>query len=305
MSPRIFADMQRRNVDKEFDRLPIIANSCNYAARFVSQKMSKGKHDLDLCLLTMGLLNGELLRDSRDIKKLPAAMDIANYIQYITFNQFDPPATKRRLSYLKACRIHQVSLRKAGICTRGIIWVVKDVILPSQWYNCRQRSLKRLKTGLRNFQRDRLLQLADMLDTLCAGRLACSLRKYLKTDLILKNPTAAKKHMDIMAGSIVEAMEAGTPLQIAGAYGSSKACGIFVGRHNQNMEIFTSWHAGVDMDDRWRQSHVSLGVEVQNSTGMPLLDTVKWVNGLAFFKQCDQTPVIFKWPRIWVEKAYE
>ena len=141
-----------------------------------------------------------------------------------------------------------------------------------------------------------------MLDKFCAERLAFSIRKYLQTDLTFKNVTAAKKHMDIMAGSIVEAMEAGTPLQIAGADGSSGACGIFVGKHNQNMRIFTSWHAGVDVDSSWRQSHVSLGVEVQNSTGTPLLDTVKWVNGLAFFKQCEQTPVIFEWPRIWVEK---
>jgi hypothetical protein len=304
MSTRIFADMQRRNVDRPFDLLPIVANSCNYATRFLSQEMSKGNHGLKLCLLTMGLLNGELLRDSRDIRKLPAEMEIANYMQYITFNKFDPPVTKRRLSYLKACRLHQVSLKKAGICTEGFIWVVKDAILPSQWPNCLQKSRKRLKTGLRNFQRDRLLQLADMLDKFCAERLAFSIRRYLQTDLIFTNLTAAKKHMDIMAGSIVEAMEAGTPLQIAGADGSSEACGIFVGKHNQNMKIFTSWHAGVDVDGRWRQSHVSLGVEVQNSTGTPLLDTVKWVNGLTFFKKCEQTPVIFKWPRIWVEKNY-
>jgi hypothetical protein len=37
----------------------------------------------------MGLLNGELLRNSWDIKKLPAEMDIANYMQYISFNKFD------------------------------------------------------------------------------------------------------------------------------------------------------------------------------------------------------------------------
>jgi hypothetical protein len=90
MSPRIFADVQRRHLDRRFDRLPIIANSCNYAIRFISQKMSEGNHDLELCLLTMPLLNGEVLRDSRDIKKLPAEMDITNYMRYIiSFNKFD------------------------------------------------------------------------------------------------------------------------------------------------------------------------------------------------------------------------
>jgi hypothetical protein len=111
MSTRIFADMQRSNVGRTFDRLPIIANSCNYPIRFVSQEIFKAYHDLRLCLLTMGLLNGEVPRYSRDIRMLPAEMNITNYMQYITFNKFDPPATKRRLSYLKACRLHQVSLR--------------------------------------------------------------------------------------------------------------------------------------------------------------------------------------------------
>jgi hypothetical protein len=305
MSPRIFADMQRRNVERPFDRLPIIANSCNYATRFASWEMSGSGHELELCLLTMNLLNGELLRDSRDIKKLPAEMGITNYMQYIAFNKFDPPVTGRRLSYLKACRLHRVSLQQAGIRTEGILWVVNDTLLPSTWPRCPQKSRKRHRTGLSNFQRDRLFQLADMLDISGAGSLASAIRKYLETDLIFKKKlTAAKKHMDMMAGSIVEAIGTGIPLQTAGAKGSSEACGIFIGKHDQNMTVFTSWHAGIDIDGRWRQNHVSLGVKVQNSTGTPLLDTVKWVNGLAFFKQCEQSPVIFEWPRIWVERTY-
>jgi hypothetical protein len=115
MSPRIFADMHRRNVGRPFDRLPIVANSCNYAIRFISQDMSQSDQDLELCLLTMNLLNGELLRKSQVIRRLPAEMDIVNYMQYISFNKFDPPVTKSRLSYLKACRLHHVSLQKVGI----------------------------------------------------------------------------------------------------------------------------------------------------------------------------------------------
>jgi hypothetical protein len=240
MSPRIFADMQRRNVGRPFDRLPIVANSCNYGIRFISQDMSQSDQDLELCLLTMNLLNGELLRKSQVIRKLPEEMGIVNYMQYISFNKFDPPVTKRRLSYLKACRLHRVSLQKVGIWTEGILWVVNDTFLPSTWPHCHQRRRKRHRTGLGNFQRDRLFQLADMLDTSSAEGLAFAIRKYLKNDLIFKKLTAAKKHMDIMAGSIVEAMGAGTPLQIAGARRSSEACGIFIGKQDQNLSIFTS-----------------------------------------------------------------
>jgi hypothetical protein len=99
MSTRISADMQRRNVERQFDRLPIVANSCNYATHFTLQEMFKANHDLSLCLLTMGVLNEELFRDNRDITKLPAEMNITDYVQYITFNKFDPPITNRRLSY--------------------------------------------------------------------------------------------------------------------------------------------------------------------------------------------------------------
>jgi hypothetical protein len=78
-----------------------------------------------------------------------------------------------------------------------------------------------------------------MLGVSGAEGLASAIRKYLKTDMISKKLTATKKHMYIMAGSIVQAMGAGTPLQTAGAKGSRKACGIFIGKHDQNMTIFT------------------------------------------------------------------
>jgi hypothetical protein len=139
MSIRIFADMQRSNVGRTFDRLPIIANSCSYAIRFVSQEIFKANHDLRLCLLTMGLLNGEVLRYSWDIRMLPAEMNITNYMQYITFNKFDPPAMKRRLSYLKACRLHQVSLRhymghQRYLATFSMVQLSsKELEMPPDW----------------------------------------------------------------------------------------------------------------------------------------------------------------------------
>jgi hypothetical protein len=175
MSPRIFAHVQQRNLARRFDRLPIVANSCNYAIRFVPQNMFEGNHCLNLCLLTMSLLNGKLLRDSRDIRKLPVEMDITDYMQCISFNKFGPPGMKRRLSYLKACRLHRVSLQQAGIWTEGILWVIDGTLLPSTWPHHPQRSRKRHQTGLNNFQRDRLLQLADTLGISGAEGLASAI----------------------------------------------------------------------------------------------------------------------------------
>jgi hypothetical protein len=197
MSPRIFDDMQRRNVGRSFDRLPIVTNSCHHAVRYASQRMSEGNHDVKLCMLTMNLLNEELLHDSRDTKKLPAEMDIAHYMKHISSNKFDPPATKRRLSFLKACRVYRVSLQQAGIWTKGMLWVINRTLLPSAWPRCSQKSRKRYHTGLSNFQRDRLLQLANMLGISGDGGLASAKRKCLRTDTVFKKLTTAKKHMGI------------------------------------------------------------------------------------------------------------
>jgi len=62
---------------------------------------------------------------------------------------------------------------------------------------------------------------------------------------------------------------------------------VFVSVQDSSIGKFTSWHAGIDVDGCWRESHVSLGVEVLDIGATPLLATVKWVNGLVFFKQCD------------------
>jgi ribosomal protein L31E len=48
MSPRIFADIQRRGLENPFDRLPIVANSCNYAIRLVSRNMLYSGHSVEL-----------------------------------------------------------------------------------------------------------------------------------------------------------------------------------------------------------------------------------------------------------------
>lgn len=303
MSPRIFADIQRRGLDKPFDRLPIVANSCDYAIRLVSRDMLNSGHSLGHCLLTMYLLNGEIIRDSRDIKKLPKEMDISNYMQYISFNKFDPPVKEKHLSYLKACRLHRVSLRHEGILTTGHLWEVTDIILPYTWPRPARKSRKRHNFGLNNYQRDCLFQLADFLPSSGCETLAAEIQNYLEVDTNPGKPTAAKRHMDIMAETVVEAIRTGTTLQVVGSRSSSKACGIFVGIQDPSVRIFTSWHAGIDVDNRQRESHVSLGVEVQDSVATPLLDTVKWVNGLVFFKQCHRTSVIFRWPRVWAENG--
>jgi hypothetical protein len=302
MSPRIFADMQRGRVEWRFDLLLIVANSCNYAIRFVSREMMDSGHDLKLCLLTMYLLNGKLFRDSQDIKKLPEEIDATNYMQYISFNKFDPPIARKRLSYLKACALHKVSLLQTELLTEGNLWTISDTVLPSTWPRPSQRSRKRHRTGLSNIQRDYLFNLTDVLRMSGEGLLAARLERYLETDMTHRKLSPAKRYMNKMAKLVAEAMRTGTPLRIAFSQRLGKACGVFVDLQSSCTEIFTFWHSGIDVDGRWRESHVSLAVRVQDDEGLPLLDTIKWVNGLFFLERYDKTKVIFRWPRVRTEK---
>jgi hypothetical protein len=156
MSPRIFADIQWRGLENPFDRLPIVANSYNYATRLVSRNMLYSAHSVELYLLTMYLLNGGIMRNDRQTRKLSMEMGISNYVQYISFNKFDPPVKNQRLSYLKACRLHHVSLHNEGLLTKGFLWNVTSTLLPTKWARCPRKSRKNHDFGLNNFERDRI-----------------------------------------------------------------------------------------------------------------------------------------------------
>jgi hypothetical protein len=159
----VIDDIQRRGLKSPFDRLPIVANSCNYAIRLVSRDMLKSGHSVELCLLTTYLLNGDIMRNYRHIRKLPMEMDISNYMQHISFNKFDPPAKTKRLSYLKACRLHHVSLHPEGLLTKSFLWHVTGTLLPTKWAPCPRNSRKSHDFGLNDLQRDRIFQLAGVL----------------------------------------------------------------------------------------------------------------------------------------------
>lgn len=194
-----------------------------------------------------------------------------------------------------------MSLLQAGLFTEGILWTVNDTLLPSTWPRPAQKSRKRHRPGLNDIQRNYLFHLTDVLRISGEGLLAAKLERYLETDMTHRKLGPAKKYIDKMAKSVVNAMRTGIPLRIAFAQSPRKACGIFVGIQNSNTRIFTSWNSGVDIDGRWRESHVSIVVRIENKGCLPLLDTVEWVNGLFFFRRNNRTEVVFRWPQVWTE----
>ncbi|GAB7360175.1 hypothetical protein MBLNU230_g7937t1 [Neophaeotheca triangularis] len=311
MSARIIADVQQRQTGKEHDCLRIAANSCDYAIRFNPCTMLEKEHDVQLCLLAMYLLNGEILRDSQQIETWSPETDVGAYLNRKTTAAFDPPVKSRHLTYLKGCRLPQVTFEREGIQTKGHLWIINDVLRTKCW-SLPTLSRKRKRRDHRaprldDYHRGRLESLASRLSQ---GPLQRRLRGYLAEEFQSATRSPAERHMDLMAISVAEAISADKTLHLASSSKSPDDCGIFVGLPDEMFRgapdpfkhVYTSWSNHMHKDKLRRQLHVSLAVrhEGVGTEGKPLLSTVQWVNGLVFYSTKNETDVVFKWPPAWM-----
>ena len=308
MSSRVFADIIGRGIEHKFDVLPIAANSCNYPIRFDSSEMRESGCRLEFCALAMYLLNGEIIRDANRIIKMPSDLTLSKYLRYISLDSFDPPVSGKELSFLKNCRLSNVSLCALGVFTNGHLWEVCTIFDTKEWVTPPRLSEKHLGNGLTDFQRDSLYQLASKLwDEDCRryGSLASKLRNYLTEDnadrTLLRSPS--REYMDLMAEEVVEAIRMGNHLYVASTCESDQASGIFVGLRGRHARAFTSWSMQEGSNGREQMRHVSLEIQVDVEIGAPQVRTIKWANGLVFFKQRKQKQVIFSWPHTWKVKT--
>jgi hypothetical protein len=300
MSSRIVVDIQRRIIRNPFERLPIIANACDYAVRL--DGMNRKRCNVLSCCLALSLLNGEILRNPKRIKRLPTDMWVSDFMQHAFFNKFDPPVRENHLTYLKKCRLSEVTLVPQGISTKGHIWILDSTIkvnLGSKGYSWirEERNL-----GPREIQKYCLLRLLDVLRS--RGQkcqvLADELERCFHTDAGEATPDATKKHNHTMLGPVIDAIREYQPLRLGCLQGQSHASGIFSGAQTNITKVFTSWHTGPGIDGKERESHVSLGVHVKLCNDQWMLETVQWINGLAFPGEHEQLPVTFRWPSAWL-----
>ena len=305
MSSRIFSDLQMRDITNESDRLPIAANSCDFAIRLPPSLVKEENYSLGLCALAMYLLNGEIFRNDSNIRTMPTAMSLSEYLHYISFERFIPPVEDKELTYLKGCRFYNPSFSRLGVHTEGHLWEITDIIDTNYWELPRGRSQHRPKNRLNDFQRRCLRLLANVISKTDDGNgsLADMLRHHLCSDETVRSTlslTPSKRHKDRGAKMLVEAIEKGEPLLLASTEWPDSPTGIFVGSLELESRVFTSWHDEEGRDGRRRQTHVSLEVEVDEADNPPILRTVNWANGLVFFTQKEWVEVVFGWPAAWL-----
>ncbi|KAI8632531.1 hypothetical protein F5Y19DRAFT_366992 [Xylariaceae sp. FL1651] len=136
MTPTIFADIGRRGISTESDRLAIAANCCGYTTRLDTIALNKRGSSLSLSMLALYLLNGEIIENDPLRRRGTLKDTIFAYLAKQSLHSFRPPVDEE-LTFIKSCRFVDPVLTAAGTQTRGHLWRLGKVI--------RRRPMKRNK----------------------------------------------------------------------------------------------------------------------------------------------------------------
>jgi hypothetical protein len=127
ISPSIFANIAQRGVKNKSDLLAIAANCCGYSTRLNTTDLKNIKYSLSLSILTLYLLNEEIIRNGRINSMDTPYKNIFNFLKKQSLH-FNPPVIDKELTFIKKCRLPGVKLLKEGIKTASQLWKLGKVI---------------------------------------------------------------------------------------------------------------------------------------------------------------------------------
>ncbi|SCN92199.1 uncharacterized protein FFB20_12348 [Fusarium fujikuroi] len=313
MSPSIIEDIASRNLEREWDRVAIIANCCQYANRLNSSQLQSDKHSLSLTILTLVLMKGEILSNQPGDKLDAKRMTIMEFLHDHFFYGLESPWEKAKLTFNKSCRFANVVLTEDGIQTEGYLWGLDDEIITTQFQNCRQPRGKKVHW---QFTKRPLEWLTEE-----PAPHYPVLPQRLDKIMDLEVPSsAAEEWLLSMVDAVVEVIEQGKLICTATLLGSGPlGVAVFVQPEESDNEdsgsgsemsldrdqdcyVFTSFQraqtvrGGFDLNDL--NKHVSLEADYDHGKGLaqvPRLYTRRWIHGLCFYHGCSPRPVTFPW----------
>ncbi|KAI1274061.1 hypothetical protein F5Y07DRAFT_374352 [Xylaria sp. FL0933] len=304
MSPLIIADIEKRNLESPVDRIPIIANCCEYSVRIDGTKLTERGHSMSLAILVLFLLNGEILYNGpHNEGRGSASNKITDFLQAQAFDRYLPPQSAPGPTYNKSCRFVDVQLTGVGIQTVGHLWKLGRCIDTSKFPET--RPYVKDSGDLTRDERRNLMLLAEELDEY---DLSDDIREYLDNSNVSRR-SFAKKYQQRMARELATAIREGRVVRLAVLWtrsgGRSPYRGIFIcdqfKPHDSSDYVFTaSCERQADSDRHLPNDidkHVSLEVDFSLGTeGLPFLRTRRWIHGLCFFYGCPRIEVVFPWP---------
>ncbi|KAI1434319.1 hypothetical protein GGR50DRAFT_695257 [Xylaria sp. CBS 124048] len=86
------ADIQKRPLSDFLDRLPVIANYCQYSIRLNSTELGYGGHSSGLAILALLLMDGKILHNEQSEEARDSGReDTAGFLKLHAFGQYSPP----------------------------------------------------------------------------------------------------------------------------------------------------------------------------------------------------------------------
>ncbi|KAK4118106.1 hypothetical protein N657DRAFT_651630 [Parathielavia appendiculata] len=334
MTPRIIADIEKRQMKERWDRLAITANCCQYSTRLNVRQLMQENVSLSLAILALCLLNGEVLHNGRSANPRASKMNVSKFLKASLFDEFNSPSNQHSLTFNRSCRFFDVSLTKSGIKTRGHMWKIYKIIdtckwpLPGAW-------VEDLSGILEPGQRKQLAYLARHLAKAGHTSLSDNIKAYLERDTRLatipyNNLSFTERYMHTMASEVADAIAKASPLGLGCLWDPNEGDGyrpymaVFVledsGTLSQTSDISDESHESDDgevyaftasrpddysskeYDSSDLDRHVSFEVEVEGLVGntdglIPQIRIRRWLPGLCFFRRVSRAHVVFSWPR--------
>ncbi|KAI3331465.1 hypothetical protein HD806DRAFT_477421 [Xylariaceae sp. AK1471] len=322
MTARVINDLKIRHLKYALDSLPIIANCCQYPDRLNIGSRHSLAHSLSLSILTMCLLNGEILHNGlRDSAPgLTSRMTVSEYLSTQLFNEFYSPNNKPNLTFNKSCRFIKVRLTPSGIQTEGHLWKLGPII-DTATFPSKVPRIGSPSSTLRPHQQDRLAQLASILRSISHGDLASAIEAYISR-VPFGSDKFPRRYLRMMAEEVVRAIDKRQKLRLASLCVPQKKypyMAIFIWDDYDNRNSLNSKSVARGMDGRSSYDfaftasalrkqtmpdldrHVSLQVQYpdaprQADSGAPRLYIIRWLIGLCFFRGCRRRQVVFPWP---------
>ncbi|KAI0905763.1 hypothetical protein F4823DRAFT_609619 [Ustulina deusta] len=323
MSPAIFEDIGIRGITVPSDTLAIAANCCRYVTRLNSQDLGLLKASLSIAILTLFVLNGEILR--HDIS--PDAILSQTVFRCLSAAKLviQPPVPAGELIFIKMCRLPAVTIKPEGLMIRGVLsrldkkikvkvapsdrelyWKTNDVTLTTTLNDAEMRLLRALIACLKTMREggDALhTKLREFLDAQAAEKAAGRSAQYW-----------SRSHISVMmAKAICRAIAEGRVLWLSRLHVPRKWTpwlGIFIPDDPFDVSgvisfAFTAWETENELKDRGaklaRRNDWVTSLEVRFNPATEQIVPRRWMNGLNFFNNKEHPrSLVMPWPR-WLQ----
>ncbi|KAK1564211.1 uncharacterized protein LY79DRAFT_585251 [Colletotrichum navitas] len=178
MFPSIINDLSHQVIKEPWERLAIAANCCQYFRRLDTRVLRQKSASLSLSILTMCLINGEILDNSNSSAPLDPKMTVSTYLETQCLQSFTAPKLQHNLTYRKGCQFMHVELGALGIKTRGHIWELGKIIYTRR-FSMHLPRLRSRHMRLSLYECQRLVQLVKVLRTLGHRSLAELISEFI------------------------------------------------------------------------------------------------------------------------------